>query len=181
MDKNAFIKAFWKSYTLLEKDFLATDEFVSVDKSNFATFSARYTYLFLNICSEMDSLAEEYCKTLGYKNNLGNIVKKIAAILQTDPRLKDTTCVTVFPYGKIHVVPFQSFNEESSAGWWQDYNKVKHFRADIPESGIPNYQRANLKNIINALAALFILSVSLYERLDGSTDYDLKSKLFIIE
>ncbi len=176
-----FIKTFWKTYFLLEKDFLATDEYVSIDKSNHKTFSPRYTYLFLNICSEMDSLAGEYCKVLNCGNGLNNIVKKISAILQDCPQIKDMKCTTVFPYEKINVVPFQSFNEENSAGWWQDYNKVKHFRADVPENGIPNYQLANLKNVILALSALFMLSVSLYEKLDGETDYIPQSKIFRIE
>ena len=181
MDKDSFIKTFWKNYNLLEKDFLTTDEYVSVSKSNYKTFSARYTSLFLNICSEMDSLAGYYCKALNCEGNLNNIVKKITEILQDNPKLKDMKCVTIFPYEIIYVVPFQGFSEESSAGWWQDYNKVKHFRADIPEVGIPNYQLANLKNVMLALSALFILSVSLYEKLDGEINYKPESKLFRIE
>lgn len=59
-----FSKIFWKQYLLLEKDFLETDEFVTIHKSNYKTFSSRYTYLFLNTCSEIDSLAEEYCKVV---------------------------------------------------------------------------------------------------------------------
>ena len=64
MTPQQFSKIFWKQYLLLEKDFLETDEFVTIDKSNFKTFSRRYTYLFLNICSEIDSIAEEYCKVV---------------------------------------------------------------------------------------------------------------------
>lgn len=59
MTPQQFSKTFYKQYLLLEKDFLETDEYVTIDKSNYKTFSSRYTYLFLNICSEIDSLAEE--------------------------------------------------------------------------------------------------------------------------
>ena len=45
MTPQSFSKIFWKQYLLLEKDFLETDEFVTIDKSNFKTFSSRYTYL----------------------------------------------------------------------------------------------------------------------------------------
>jgi hypothetical protein len=45
MTPQSFSKIFWKQYLLLEKDFLETDEFVTIDKSNFKTFSNRYTYL----------------------------------------------------------------------------------------------------------------------------------------
>ena len=65
-----------------------------------------------------------------------------------------------------------------AAGWWQDYNLVKHFRADAPEKGIPNYQRAHLKNVMNALAALYILCQNLYKLL-GESDLQLEpSRLF---
>jgi len=60
----------------------------------------------------------------------------------------------------------------------EDYNLVKHFRADVPEKGIPNYQRAHLKNVMNALAALYILCQNLYKLL-GESDLQLEpSRLF---
>jgi len=59
-----------------------------------------------------------------------------------------------------------------------DYNLVKHFRADKPEVGIPNYQFANLKNVISALAALYILCQNLYKKLEDSQIELEKSKLF---
>ena len=37
MTPQQFSKIFWKQYLLLEKDFLETDEFVTIDKSNFKT------------------------------------------------------------------------------------------------------------------------------------------------
>lgn len=180
MNKQNFKKIFWKQYLLLEEDFLETDEFVTIDKANNDTFSNRYTYLFLNICSEMDSVAEEYCKFIekSDKCKQKTIVYKIKEILDTDTKLKNMTVKTKYPYSEIYFVPFQSFDEESSAGWWQDYNKVKHFRADIPEKGVPNYQLANLKNVMNALSALYLLCQSFYALLDGEDAVLVGTKLY---
>ena len=173
-----FPKIIWKQYLLLEKDFLETDEFVTIDKSNFKTFSSRYTYLFLNICSEIDSIAEEYCKVVKAPSKVKNILQKMTVIVNDDPKIKDQRVSTKYPYEIINFVPFAGFDSESAAGWWQDYNLVKHFRADVPEKGIPNYQLAHLKNVMNALAALYILCRNLYKLL-GESDLQLEpSKLF---
>ena len=51
------------------------------------------------------------------------------------------------------LIPFQNWQAApnySSPDWWPLYNGVKHNR-------IINSRKANLKNTINALAALFIL------------------------
>jgi len=76
------------------------------------------------------------------------------------------------------LVPFARFDSESAAGWWQDYNQVKHFRAETPERGIPNYQLAHLKNVMAALSALYILCQNLYKLLGGSNLPLEPSKLF---
>ena len=58
--------------------------------------------------------------------------------------------------------------------WWIDHNKVKHQRIDLNcqcQSG--NYSRANLKNVIYSLGALYILEKVLLQRL-GTVD-DLES------
>lgn len=68
--------------------------------------------------------------------------------MKDDPKIKDQRVSTKYPYEIINFVPFAGFDSESAAGWWQDYNLVKHFRADVPEKGIPNYQRAHLKNVM---------------------------------
>lgn len=178
MTPQQFSKIFWKQYLLLEKDFLETDEYVTISKGNFDTFSHRFTYLFLNICSELDSIAEEYCKVVDPKAKVNNIIKKVEVILNNDQSIKDQKRETKYPYERIHLVPFAKFNSEGAADWWKSYNLVKHFRADVPEKGVPNYQRANLKNVIQALAALHILCKNLYKKLDGSKEDLEESKLF---
>ena len=180
MNKQEFRKIFWKQYLLLEKDFLETDEFVTIDKDNYKTFSSRYTYLILNICSEMDSVAEEFCRFVEKTDKIKQktIVLKIDRILSEDNKLKYTRVKTRYPYSEMHFVPFQKFDDGVSASWWQDYNKVKHFRANNPENNIPNYQLANLKNVMYALSALYILCISFYNRLEGEDEPLVGSKLF---
>ena len=176
MTPQSFSKIFWKQYLLLEKDFLETDEFVTIDKSNFKTFSCRYTYLLLNICSETDSIAEEYCKVLGRKPK--SIVAKVRAIVTKTPRIKNERAITKYPHEVIKPAPFQAFDDKVAAEWWRNYNLVKHARAEEPSDSIPNSQLANLKSVLWALAALYILCQNLYKLL-GESDLQLEpSRLF---
>lgn len=178
MTQNEFRNAFWKQYLLLEKDFLETDEYVSIESANNSTFSSRYTYLFLNICSEVDSLAEEICKHITVSAKPKNILEKLTAIVDNNPKIKDQHVITKYPYKELNFVPFQNFSASSAAGWWKDYNQVKHFRADCGDNGVPNYQKANLKNVMYSLAGLYVLGISLFDIFDDSGIILEESKLF---
>ncbi len=59
MNRDEFLKVYWKQYRLLERDLIQTDDYVSIDKDNYTTFSSQYTKLLLTTCSEMDSIAEQ--------------------------------------------------------------------------------------------------------------------------
>lgn len=176
MTPQQFAKNFWKQYLLLEKDFLETDEFVTIDKSNYKTFSRRYVYLFLTICSEIDSIAVEYCRILDRKPT--NLALRIRTITTKTPRIKNECAITKYPYEGIKLTPFQAFDGKVTAEWWRNYNLVKHARAAEPPNSIPNSQLANLKNVLMAMAALYILCQNLYKHL-GESDLQLEpSKLF---
>lgn len=89
----------------------------------------------------------------------------------------------------IELIPWSSFKVEkyydkknhlryrpqpgcSTPSWWSDYNKVKHNRTLITDSG-SNYSKANFKNVCCAFSALYVLEHSLLDMI-GTTD-DLQS------
>ena len=53
-------------------------------------------------------------------------------------------------YGDFCLIPWEDWNKSKNPDWWKSYNNVKHKRND-------NFQNANLKNTINAVAGLFCL------------------------
>ena len=83
-----------------------------------------------------------------------------------------------FPYGEIDLVPFKKFKDNKSSDWWKSYNSVKHNRTEKDESGIYHYQKANLKNILHALSALYLL-INMVQKDMGVNDI-LESNLFEI-
>lgn len=180
MNKEEFIKVYWKQYNLLEKEFIDTDNYVSIDKINYDTYSVRYLNLLLTICSEMDSLAGEVCKLNGDENPQG-FRNRLNVIMKHYPYIMRYRIDMQFPWDIKDITPLVKFGETRSE-WWQAYNDVKHQRMEINEkSKKPNYTKANLKNVLFAMAALYIIELTLYENLDGShitEEYKMESKLF---
>lgn len=66
--------------------------------------------------------------------------------------------------------------------WWTAYNKVKHERTSHYQNGKTNYCRANLENLISAMAALFVLEMLFIEELNKKSDVNItSSSLFKLE
>lgn len=95
--------------------------------------------VFKALCNEVDPTKARSCIT-DYAN-----------ILCGYDNLTDAT--VQFSYNKESYKPFDGWTPNSKPSWWGDYNKVKHNRAEND-----NIKLANLKNVFNALAALFILN-----------------------
>lgn len=164
MNKDEFLKVYWKQYRLLERDLLQTDEYVSIDSNNYNTFSSQYIKLLLTTCSEMDSIAELLCGTYGDKIPYG-IKNKLDKLIEKYPNLKKYRVNTKYPYGIMNITPMDKFND-SISNWWQAYNDIKHRRTQTNEAGRYNYTKANLKNVLYAMAALYILNRKLYDSLE---------------
>lgn len=178
-----FIKIFWQQYKLLEKRMTELSDYVAVDPKNFATFSNQFISMYLTICSEIDSVADKHCSLIGItdtKDKFG-INNKINKIADYYDNLKKWKCTTKFPFQTISIVPFEKFEDNKSADWWQSYNKVKHFRTEKNESGKYNYELANLKNILCSLAALYLLIYRIKNEFYNDVELDIQSDIFDVD
>ena len=164
MNRNEFCKYHWEYYLVLEKDFLKTERYVNFDlgenhlydnkphdyNGNSETFSNEYIKQYQSICSEIDVILKGICKELGTPN-ASKMDKSYTPII-----------LSQWPYIVTQKVKFKDFelqpfvnwkeNPYHSPDWWSPHNDVKHER-------IENYKKANLKNVVNALAALYILEL----------------------
>ena len=82
MNKDEFYKLYWRQYQLLEKEVLDTDAYVTIDGKNSAAFSAQYVKLFLNLCSEIDTLAEQLREMIAERHEDCDIDTKVPTILK---------------------------------------------------------------------------------------------------
>ncbi|MCQ2459727.1 MAG: hypothetical protein MJ081_05055, partial [Ruminococcus sp.] len=155
-------------------------DYVAIHPKNYAVFSNHFISMYLTICSEIDSVADEFCKNLniGAKERFG-INNKINHILTKYNNIKNWRCSTKFPNEGINFVPFAKFTDNESADWWKVYNNIKHKRTEKNGEQY-NYELANLKNVLHALSALYLLLYKL--RMEFSNDFPLnfESELFDI-
>lgn len=187
-DKQAFYKQYWNYYLVLEQDFLSVEPYVAIDPINFSTYSVQFLKLYQTICSEIDVVAKCLCNKLDTSSRPDNITGYQQCITSSLPDLSDSK-VTVMNYD-ISLSPWNSWSsaEIQTPEWWKKYNKVKHNRTTIStNSGEQYYKSANLENVLNALAALFILEMNILKIIAEQTDSlkvwmpDPPSKLFQIE
>ena len=71
----------------------------------------------------------------------------------------------------------------STPKWWSAYNKVKHSRVAVAlqEEGSANYARANLGNLMHAIAGLHILETAFMDAVGTLSDLEsfaVRSRLF---
>lgn len=177
MNKDDFVRVYCVQYKILEKEIISLSEYVTIHKSNYPTFSLQLNILFISICSELDSLAGEFCKIITNDEEINcGIIKKIEIIMEEHANLRNWRISTKYPYETIDFVPFAKF-EPNKSSWWTDYNKIKHDRAGKDENGFYNYQKATLKNVLYSIAALYILILKISEEL-GIENLPFESQLF---
>lgn len=156
------------------------------------TYSAKLLELLQSICSEIDTVGKilsciydssfhptKYTSFkrwwLILKNNNNQIQQEPIAFRKE----------TLFPWKDVYAKGKSNGNcintsipKEHIPIWWDSYNNVKHRRTDSDENGCLYYTRANLSNVINALAGLFILEVVLLEKTGCVVD---DNELFSVE
>ncbi len=139
----------WQYYLSVEDDFLNTRRYVEIIPDNFTTYSIEYTRLLLSIGSETDVLCKLLCSQIDPTAQPKKILDYKGIILGKYPRLTKL---------QIHMTPLQLSYipwagwENASPSWWRDYNTVKHSRHQ-------NYQKANLRNVLESLSGLLVLNL----------------------
>lgn len=190
MDFNTFKKRYVSEFKLCERELLDTDCYVTIDPKNFSTFSVKYRQLYLSICSSIDSLSEELCVMLDCDNPVEN-QKKHNNITSRYVKIEKEFCNNIKNYAvkisldgdDISITPFIKFSENSTGDWWKDHNKDKHYssaEAEGTNGNMLNYELANLKNVLHALSAYYVLVSLMYDYFNqkNKTDCKLDSQLF---
>lgn len=162
MNRDDFCRLHWSYYLVLEKDFLDTERYISFDLGdnylydshtihdygNSGAFSNEFVKQYQAICSEVDVVLKTICKELSdiTANNMPAytdlVLKKWETLSEQKVRMNT-----------IELQPFKNWKPSpsySAPDWWSPYNRVKHERLE-------NFRKANLKNVMNALAGLYTL------------------------
>lgn len=193
----SFIRGYWNYFLELEDQLISTKRYVDFDKSNNKTFSIEYLKLLQATCSEIDVVAkilaewfEPSFKSINNKN-----IQKWGFVIQHHIQNIDTFAVRF--NNDYEIMPWRNWKYEKyqdsknctryrlvsgceTPCWWIAYNKVKHERTSAYGNSQINYVRANLENLIAAMAALYILETLFFSSIDkkGNPFAYSKSKLF---
>jgi hypothetical protein len=141
-------KLHWNYFVALERDLETLSRYVEFAESNFHTYSIEIAHLLFASASEVDVIAKLLCKRLDPNMPAGNIDDYQKVLTKHLPGLRDTE-VRIPRFG-LSMKPWLGWGKQKNPAWWRNYNDVKHQR-DI------YFNRATLKNALDAMSALLVL------------------------
>lgn len=145
-------------FSCLEDDLLSLSRWIEFCEQNEGVYSIELARLLMTACAEVDVVARALCKIISPASTAESINAYQAQLIEALPMLPHAK-VTMARFG-MSFTPWVNWAEPKSPPyWWTAYNKVKHHRAE-------NFQRASLKNVLNAVAGLIVLLLLLHSK-DG--------------
>jgi len=150
----------WKYFIALEKDLETISRYIELDPLNYFAFSTELSKIFLSSSSEINVVLKQICKKIEPDKICKNIDEYSDVIALNMPEF-----LNEFVYierTSIELKPWKGWSRGNSPTWWGSYNKVKHERNLY-------YQKANLENVLNAMAGLLI-SVFYFQNLESGYD-----------
>jgi len=143
----------WNYFLALESDIERLARFVEFTDKNFLTYSIEMAHLFLAAASETEVVAKQLCSMLDSANSTRN-AKGYCNVLRNRLPEIENSIVTIPRYG-LELRPWSALQGVKAPDWWDAYNSVKHQRHE-------NFALANLKNVLDAMAGLFLLILYYY-------------------
>lgn len=177
MTRKEFLQNHWMYYLMLEKKFINTTMYVEVSTQNYPTFSNEYASLLQLVGAELDSFFKAYC---GYDAEAKKTVADYAQYILTEyPDIKSQVIEVI---GRdIIIKPFENWDSakaKQSLSWWEAFDNIKHNR-------IGNKMDASLKNVLNILAALFLLEMKYLSKISAEHNVpdipDEESSIFTLK
>ena len=167
-DKNIY----WNYYISIEDDLYKLSRYIEFDMRNEAVFSIELVRLLISSSSEFEVVAKEFCKVKDPSKTIENIIDIRDNLLAFYPVICDLEII--IPRFGLHYQPFIKWKTNENLEWWTSYNSVKHHRNS-------NYEEGNLRNVMNAIGALYIINLyyfnSLQERRENMS-IDMEETLF---
>ncbi len=156
------VLAHWNYLLALEQDLERLSRFVEFDAKNFNCFSIEIARILLAAGAEVDVVCKQLSVCLNPSSKASTIGAYRAEIMAAFPCIPNF--VMLMPRFGLELKPWDEWRKtEGVPFWWTAYNKAKHHRDS-------EYERANLKNALNAVAGLFIPVLYLYKpQAEGGT------------
>lgn len=145
---------YWNYFLALERDLENLSRFIEFSEDNFKCYSLEMTRLLFAASSEVDVVAKLICKQLNPSSNADKIDEYRKEIQPSYSNISEF--FIEIPRFGLKLQPWDNWNNGKNPLWWNAYNKVKHVRSSY-------FKMANLKNVLNAVAGLYIFVLYLYK------------------
>ena len=185
-----FYLDFWKHYIELEKLFLETEKYVAISDKNKNTYSIQYNILLQAICAEVDIVIKRLCYEYDSQTKVEDMGSYINMIELYDPYLKtheielELYDIKLIPWKNIGFKEINGIEKPICPYWWDGYIKLKHRRLTFSKSNNEfnimerNIQQANQKNVLGALAGLFVLETRCLQKIRERSCKEFKDNGF---
>ncbi|MDT9581397.1 hypothetical protein RS982_08785 [Stenotrophomonas indicatrix] len=141
---------YWHQYIALERDLVRIANFIEIHRYNMKTYSIELARLLLLTCSQVEITGKAIARKLGKKaSNIKDIMNILTA---SNPDL--ASAEVTLPRYAWRTKPWSSWGEGKTPKWWSAYNRIKHNEVNTLSNG-------SLRNCIDALAALLLLTLAL--------------------
>ena len=148
------IETHWNYLLAIERDLETLSRYIEFDERNFRCFSLEIARVILAAGAEVDVVCKQICKMGNPQSSADNILKYRDEIRPRYPGIARFR-VSMPRFG-LTLHPWEEWEETDGVPlWWTAYNKIKHHRDS-------DYEKASLKNALNAVAALFVVVLYLY-------------------
>jgi hypothetical protein len=148
-------KVHWSFFIALEQDVELMARYIEPAPQNYGAYSLEMCRILFAAASECEVVLKELAKLFGFNSERFNIVRLREVIMANIPELASEK-VFVRRYG-LELDPWSNWRSSQIPDWWQGYNSVKHQRLD-------NYDKGNLHNALNAVAALKVATAFYYRK-----------------
>lgn len=148
-------KIHWNYFIALEKDLETVSRYVEFSKQNLDVYSIELAHLLFAAASEVEVIAKLLCRRFNPTARCKSINDYRPILLAELPDLP-TTEILINRYG-LSFKPWDNWSNSSNNNplWWHSYNEVKHQRDT-------HFNKATLKNVLNALGALLVITYYYY-------------------
>ena len=156
-------------FSCLEDDLLELSRWVEFCAENESVYSIELARLLMTAAAEVDVVAKALCAAIDRPRAAESINVYQEVLIRALPMLPDA--VVDMPRFGMKFQPWVNWAQaKNPPDWWQGNNKVKHQRST-------HFDRASLKNVLNAIAGLLILLLLLHSK-DGA-HFPTTPRLFV--
>lgn len=156
-------------FSCIEDDLLELSRWIEFAPANEAVYSLELARLLMTSAAEVDVVAKALCAAIDKDRRAESINVYQEVLIGAVPMLP--TAEVEMPRFGLVFHPWVNWAEEKKPPeWWQGNNKVKHQRHT-------HFDRASLKNALNAAAGLLVLLLLLHRK-DGPF-FPVMPRLFV--